>query len=144
MRVLIENEAGSRRKKTYDEHTLQLVSTADVSAAYPFAYGFVIGTRAEDGDAADCFVLTALKLSSGSEVECEPIALIEQVEDGEVDHKVIATPVGAKATVDDAAVQAIRDFAMNVFSHVPGKQMTIGRLLGPDAARAYLDKCAAG
>jgi inorganic pyrophosphatase len=143
MRVLIENEAGSRRKNTYDERTLQLVSTADVSAAYPFAYGFVIGTRAEDGDAADCFVLTGRRLTAGTETECDPIALIEQIEDGEVDHKIIAAPVGEKATVDDNAVEAIRDFAMNVFKHVPGKQMTIGQLLGADAARAYLHKCAA-
>lgn len=142
MRVLIENEAGSRRKNTYDEGTLRLLGTAEVSAAYPFAYGFVVGTRAGDGDAADCFVIAARKLSSGEQVECEPLALLEQVEDGEIDHKLIAVPTGETATIDDALVAAIRDFAAHVFSHVPGKRMEIGRLLGRKEAEAFLRSCA--
>ena len=56
MRVLIENEAGSRRKNTYDETSLLWLKAEDVSAAYPFPYGFEVGTKAGDGDAADCFV----------------------------------------------------------------------------------------
>ena len=48
MRVFIENEAGSRRKHVYDERTLALVHTVDVSASYPFPYGFVLGTRGGD------------------------------------------------------------------------------------------------
>ena len=36
MQVLIENEAGSRTKNTYDERTLAFVRSAEVSAAYPF------------------------------------------------------------------------------------------------------------
>lgn len=141
MRVLIENEAGSRRKNTYDERTLRLLGTAEVSAAYPFAYGFVIGTRAGDGDAADCFVISKRKLSAGETVACEPLALVEQIEDGETDHKVIAAPVGETALIDEAVAAAIRAFAANVFSHVPGKRMEIGRLLGADAARDYLRAC---
>ncbi|MFN3659439.1 MAG: inorganic diphosphatase [Pseudolabrys sp.] len=141
MRVLIENEAGSRRKNTYDERTFALVGSAEVSAAYPFAYGFVIGTRAGDGDAADCFVLSARRLSSGEIVDCEPLALIEQIEDGETDHKLIAAPKGETAAIDDAVASAIRAFAANVFSHVPGKRMEIGRLLGRSEAQAYLTSC---
>jgi len=141
MRVLIENEAGSRRKNTFDERTLRLVGTAEVSAAYPFAYGFVIGTLAGDGDAADCFVLSARRLSSGEIVECEPLALIEQIEDGETDHKLIAAPTGEAAVIDDAVDNAIRAFAGQVFSHVPGKRMEIGKMLGRADAEAYLAAC---
>src|SRR5262245_47174286 len=42
MRVFIENEAGSRRKNSYDETTLQHIGSTEVSAAYPYPYGFVI------------------------------------------------------------------------------------------------------
>ncbi len=68
MRVLIENEAGSRTKNTYDERTLAFVRSAQVSAAYPFPYGFAVGTKSGDGDAVDCFVLTdePLKLQAAS------------------------------------------------------------------------------
>lgn len=140
MRVMIENEAGSCRKNTYDEQTLMWLKAEDVSAAYPFPYGFVIDTRSEDGDATDCFVLTARKLSAGIVVDCEPIGLLEQIEDGETDHKVLAVPVGT--TFDLAQAEpALRDFAARVFAHVPGKQMTLGCLLDRQSADAYLRKC---
>jgi inorganic pyrophosphatase len=140
MRVLIENEAGSRRKNTYDERSLLWLKAEDVSAAYPFAYGFIVGTKAGDGDAADCFVLTARKLASGTITDCEPVGLLEQVEDGEVDHKVLAVLPGETFELSQAE-PALRAFVSGVFAHVPGKQMTIGRLLDRQAAEAYLRTC---
>ena len=97
MRVFIENEAGSRRKNIYDERTLAHLGTVEVSAAYPFPYGFVLGTIGGDGDAVDCFVLTETPLRSGTIVECEPVGLLEQIEDGEIDHKVLAVLPGTDA-----------------------------------------------
>ena len=140
MRVMIENEAGSRRKNTYDEETLTWLKVEEVSAAYPFPYGFAIGTKSEDGDAADCFVLTARKLAAGTIVECEPIGLLEQIEDGEIDHKVLAVPAGDTFYPHEAEPR-LRDFVSRVFAHVPGKQMKIGRLLDRTAAETYLRAC---
>lgn len=140
MRVFIENEAGSRRKSTFDERTLRRLKTVDVSAAYPFPYGFVIDTVSGDGDAVDCFVITSRELPSGESLECDAIALLEQIEDGEIDHKLLAVPTGESAMIDDATVATLRHFATNVFSHVAGKQMTIGRLLDREAAEAYLQQ----
>ena len=141
MRVFIENEAGSRRKNRYDERTFAHLGSAEVSAAYPFAYGFVLGTRSGDGDAVDCFVLTDAPLRSGSTIECEPAGLLEQIEDGEIDHKVLAVPAGRAVAIDAAALTAIRTFIANVFSHVPGKTMALGRLLDRQAAEAYVMQC---
>jgi inorganic pyrophosphatase len=141
MQVFIENEAGSRRKNVYDEQTLQLLRTIEVSASYPYPYGFVIGTVSGDDDAVDCFVLTTESLSAGTTLECDPIGLLEQVEDGEIDHKVLAVPSGTSATVDEAAIAALKKFIFGVFAHVPDKRMGIGRLLGRDAAENYLRQC---
>jgi inorganic pyrophosphatase len=141
MRVFIENEAGSRRKNVYDERTLARLRTVEVSAAYPFPYGFVLGTISGDGDAVDCFVLTETPLRSGTIVECEPVGLLEQVEDGEIDHKVLAVPPGTDARLDAATLAAMRTFIAGVFAHVPGKRMEIGRLLGRPAAETYLRQC---
>jgi inorganic pyrophosphatase len=143
MRVFIENEAGTRRKKTYDETTHALLKTEDVSAAYPFAYGFVTGTAAADGDAADCFVLTTRMLASGSLVDCEPAGLLEQIEDGEVDHKILAVLPGEPFPLGEAEA-ALRVFANTVFSHVSGKRMLVGKLLDRAAAQAYLRACSTG
>ena len=141
MRVFIENEAGSRRKNIYDERTLTYLRTVEVSRAYPFPYGFVIGTRSGDGDCVDCFVLTAATLSSGIIVECDPIGLLEQVEDGEVDHKVLAVLIGERIALDDVVVAPLKHFISGVFAHVPGKRMEIGRLLSRPEAEAYVNAC---
>ena len=141
MQVFIENQAGSRRKNIYDERTLRHLRTVDVSASYPYPYGFVIGTVSGDDDAVDCFVLTSEPLTAGTMLECDPIGLLEQIEDGEIDHKVLAVPSGGSATIDDAVVAALKEFVSGVFSHVPDKRMEIGRLLDRDAAESYLRQC---
>src|SRR5262245_812628 len=69
MQVFIENEAGSRRKNIYDERTLRYVRTVDVSASYPYPYGFVIGTVSGDDESVDCFVLTAEPVVAGTTLE---------------------------------------------------------------------------
>jgi inorganic pyrophosphatase len=141
MQVFIENQRGSRRKNIYDERTLQHLRTVAVSAGYPYPYGFVIGTVSGDGDAVDCFVLTSEPLSAGTTLECDPIGLLEQIEDGEIDHKVLAVPSGAAAAIDDGVIAALKEFISGVFSHVPDKRMEIGRLLDRNAAESHLRQC---
>lgn len=141
MRVFIENEAGSRHKNIYDERTLAYRRTVEVSHSYPYPYGFVIGTRSGDGDCVDCFVLTATALGSGSIVDCDPIGLLEQVEDGEVDHKVLAVPIGEHFALDDSVLTALKAFINGVFAHVAGKRMQVGRLLPRADAVAYVRDC---
>ena len=141
MQVFIENQVGSRRKNIYDERTLRHLRTIDVSASYPYPYGFVIGTVSGDDDAVDCFVLTSEPLIAGTTLECDPIGLLEQIEDGEIDHKLLAVPSGGSATIDDAVVAALKEFISSVFSHVPDKRMEIGCLLDRDAAENYLHQC---
>jgi inorganic pyrophosphatase len=143
MRVFIENAAAATRKNIYDERTLAHLRTVEVSAAYPFPYGFVLGTTSGDGDAVDCFVLTQTPLLPGTIVRCEPIGLVEQIEDGEIDHKVLAALPGDEVRLDAAVVAALKNFSANVFAHVPGKRMEIGRLLGRTEADAYLAQCRA-
>lgn len=138
LQVFIENEAGSYQKKTFDEHTLEHLATATVSMAYPFPYGFVQDTVGDDGAAVDCFVLTANPLRSGMVVACRPIALLEKIEDGAADHKVIALPAGVEAVLTAADETALRAFIAGVFAHVSGKATVVGRMLGPDAAAQYV------
>ena len=141
MRVFIENEAGSRQKHTWDERTLERLRTVEVSAAYPFPYGFVPGTVGDDGAAVDCFVLTKAPLAAGAVVECEPVALLEQIEDGAVDHKVLVVPRGEDPVLDEAAVARVRAFIAAVFAHVPGKRMELGRLRDRAAAEEHVQQC---
>jgi inorganic pyrophosphatase len=140
-RVFIENQAGSSIKNTYDEKTLEHLGSSTVSAPYPYPYGFALDTKSGDGDAVDCFVVTGNALQSGDIVECRALHLLEQIEDGEVDHKVLCVPAGAPGVVDNDAVEAIRAFIMSVFAHIPGKNMQLGALLGRSEAERYVRDC---
>jgi|SRR5215471_9012554 len=138
MKVLIENETGSLIKHLYDERTFKLMSTRRVQRAYPFPYGFIIGTESGDGMCLDCFLLTRDAIDSGEIVEAEPIGMFEQIEDGKEDHNILAVPAGERFELTSEVQDALRDFVMNVFSDVPGKSMTVGRFLGKEEALSLI------
>jgi inorganic pyrophosphatase len=140
MKVFIQNEAGSFIKHSHDEKTLTPKGVTRVSRAYPWPYGFVLGTTASDGLNVDCFVLTARLLTTGEIVECQPIGLMEQIEDGHEDHNVLAALVGEEAVVDDRAKQTLTEFVSHVFDHIAGKRMSVGRFLGRDAALGHISR----
>lgn len=156
IRVFIQAAAGSAEKHLHDEATFAPAGVLTLALPYPFPYGFVPGTRAEDGDCVDCYVLTARPLVVGQIVECEPVGLFEQLEDGAVDHKVLAVlaadlaadvaadPAAAARAPDPAAIAALRAFIVGVFAPYPEIRLELGRLLGADAARAHLGRSVAG
>ena len=143
IRVFIQNEAGSDQKHLHDEKTLEYKRTVTVSRPYPFPYGFILDTTSEDGDNLDCFVITKQPLKTGSLVECEPIALLEQIEDGEEDHNVLAALQGEAPEIDQAMMDTFREFTFHVFDHVPGKEIAVGRLLPREAAEQHIRACLA-
>jgi len=138
MKVLIENEAGSQTKHLYDEHTFKLQSTRTVQRAYPFPYGFVIGTQSGDGMCLDCFLLTRNLLRSGEIVDAEPIGLFEQIEDGQEDHNILAVRSGERFEITPDVQDELRDFVLNVFADIPGKRIAVGRFLGKEAALSLI------
>jgi inorganic pyrophosphatase len=138
MKVFIQNEAGSFVKHSHDEKTLELKRQERVSRAYPFPYGFIVDTTAEDGDNVDCFVLTRKLLRTGQIVECRAIALMEQFEDGQIDHNVLAVLDDEDADLSSEIEQTLADFVHHVFDHIPGKKIQIGEFRGSDAASQYI------
>jgi inorganic pyrophosphatase len=141
MRVFIQNEAGSFVKHSHDEKTLVLLGEQRVSRAYPFPYGFILDTTGEDGDNVDCFVLTQEKLRTGQIVECEPIALMEQIEDGEIDHNILAVLRGENPGLNSEVKQTLIDFVGHVFDHIAGKKILVGEYRGSDAAIQHINRC---
>jgi inorganic pyrophosphatase len=132
MKVLIENEAGSHIKHLYDEQTFQLKSTCIVQRAYPFPYGFIIGTQS--GMCLDCFLLTHKPIRSGEIVKAEPIGMFEQIENGQEDHNILAVRTGEQFEVTRELQDKLREFVLNVFADVPGKSMRVGSFLSKDTA----------
>lgn len=138
IRVFIQAAAGSAEKHIHDEQALEHRSTITLVRPYPFPYGFVLDTQSEDGDCVDCYVLTSRPLAVGDVVSCEPAGLLEQLEDDELDHKVLAVFPDEVAGVEPAAASALRAFITDVFAAFPDTRLELGRLHDAEAARAHV------
>jgi inorganic pyrophosphatase len=141
IRVFIENEAGSDLKHHHDEERFAETLVERVGAPFPYPYGFVPGTLAPDGDAVDCFVITARPLRTGDMVTAEVAGLMEQVDGGGANHDIVAVLPG-EPPPDLAAIRdELARFIVEVFRGLPGRESTAGRLLPVQAALAYLAAC---
>lgn len=102
---IIEIPKGSPNKYEIDKETgLIALDRANYSSApYPFDYGFVPQTLWDDGDALDIIVPSTFPLATGILVRVRPVAIMEMIDDGESDYKVIAVPV------DDRRWEDVRD-----------------------------------
>jgi inorganic pyrophosphatase len=104
LNAVIEISAGSVEKRQYDPATgtfpIDLRNGLPRMIRFlPYSanYGFIPGTKMNkeeggDGDAVDVFVLCGA-LPSGTVVPVEPIGIIELLDAGERDDKLIAVPV---------------------------------------------------
>ncbi len=143
IKVLIEVAAGSCERQRYDEKTLAYRDSHTLPRPYPYPYGFIPGTRAEDGGAVDCYVLTQDPLEPGSLVTCEPVGLLELDEGDERDDKVLATLPGEVVELGEHLLATLRDFIEGIFAQFPEANVQVGRILPKwaalDTIRKYRD-----
>ena len=141
IRVLIQVEGGSRDRRLYNEKTLEYRETRRMPQPFPYPYGFVIGTSAEDGDAVDCYIITKDRLKAGSIVECEPVGLLEQHEGDEIDHKVLASLPGQDVILGNELLQELQDFIHAIFAHFQELHVRVGPILPQAAALQHIRAC---
>ncbi len=96
--VIIEIPRGSNNKYEIDKETglIKLDRANYSAAAFPYDYGFAPQTFWEDNDPLDVIVLATYPLNPGILVAVRPVAVIDMVDDGESDYKIIAVPVDDK------------------------------------------------
>ena len=140
IQVLIQVAAGSCDRNFYDESTLEYLETRHGSRPYPYPYGFIIGTSAADGDCVDCYLITSDQVTSGTIVECEPVGLLLQDEDGEIDHKVLAAMPGQDVVLEPELVQELQEFIYAIFAKYPNMEVRVGPILSREAALNHLQR----
>lgn len=141
VRVFIENLAGSDLKHHHDEKRFVVTQVERVGAPFPYPYGFVPGTRAPDGDAVDCFVITGRPLRTGDLVDAEVVGLMEQTDGGGANHNIVAVLPDDPLPDLDAVSAVLAGFIVEVFRGLPGRESTAGRLLPVADAMAFLAAC---
>lgn len=92
--VVLEIPKGSRNKYEFNEEfgLIELDRVNYTAMAHPYDYGFIPGTRSEDGDHLDAFVLLDHSAFPGALVAARPVGVLFMVDDGEKDEKIIAVP----------------------------------------------------
>lgn len=94
--VIVEINKGSLNKYELDKETglIMLDRVSHTAQTFPFDYGFVPQTHWHDGDPLDVILMTTSPLIPGILVKARPIAVMDMIDSGESDAKVIAVPVG--------------------------------------------------
>ncbi|MCC7469798.1 MAG: inorganic diphosphatase [Bacteroidetes bacterium] len=117
--VIIEIPKNSPNKYEIDKETgLIALDRANYSSApYPFDYGFVPQTLWEDNDPLDVVVLTTFPLAPGILVRARPVAVMEMIDDGESDYKILAVPVDDKRWDDTNDLEDLNKHMIKEFVH---------------------------
>lgn len=92
--AVVEISKGSKQKYELDKETgyLMLDRILYTSTHYPANYGFIPRTFADDGDPLDVLILCSEPLVPLSVVRCYPIGVINMIDCGSLDEKIIAIP----------------------------------------------------
>lgn len=117
--VIIEIPKGSPNKYEIDKETglIALDRANYTSSPYPFDYGYVPQTLWDDGDALDVIVLTTYPLQTGILVRTRPVAVLEMIDSGESDWKIIAVPVDDKRWDDISDLPDLNQHQIKEIAH---------------------------
>jgi inorganic pyrophosphatase len=138
VQMMIQVARGSCDRKIYNERTLEYLRLGRGSQPYPYPYGFIIGTNAEDGGCVDCYLITTDEVTPGTIVECEPVGLLLQDENGEIDHKILAVLPGQEAALGPELLQELQEFIYAIFAKAPDMKVRVGPILPRQAALDHL------
>ncbi len=91
---VIEIPKGSKKKYELDKETGYIIldRILHTSTHYPANYGFIPRTYGDDGDPLDVLLLCAESLEPMSLVRAYPIGVINMIDNGRNDEKIIAIP----------------------------------------------------
>src|ERR1700748_194024 len=95
-RAVIEIPKDGTNKFEYDKqlHVFKLDRNLHSPVHYPGDYGFIPSTLSEDGDPLDVLVLVRQRTFPGCLSEVRPIGVLEMLDQGVLDEKILAVGVG--------------------------------------------------
>ena len=93
--AVIEIPKGCKKKYELDKETGLIILDRVLRTAthYPCSYGLIPLTLSEDHDPLDVMVICSETLDPNTLVKCRPVGLIEMIDKGERDEKIIAVAV---------------------------------------------------
>ncbi len=145
--AVVEISKGSKKKYELDKKTglLILDRILYTSTHYPSNYGFIPRTYADDDDPLDVLVFSSEGIDPLVEVRCYPIGVINMIDNGRNDEKIIAIPFADPMynTYKDICdlpshiFEEIRHF-FSVYKTLEGKQTAVDEVKDREAALAII------
>jgi inorganic pyrophosphatase len=150
--LVVEIPAGSRNKYEYNSEAglMALDRVLHSSVRYPFDYGFVPNTLAEDGAPLDAMVIMEEPTFAGCLIAARPIGYLDMIDSGAHDGKLLCVPA---ADLRQQALQSIRQIASNqledvaeffrTYKNLEGRPVQIIGWEDVGAVPALLNRCIA-
>jgi inorganic pyrophosphatase len=152
-RIVIETPKGRRSKFDYDPDTglFELAGLLPEGLAFPFDFGFVPSTLADDGDPADVMVFMDEPSHVGCLVNVRLIGVIEaeQVDGGkkETNDRLVAAAVHSYAHENVTSLDEVNPTILNqveeffvTYNRERGKKFKVKGRHGPKRAEAVMDQ----
>jgi inorganic pyrophosphatase len=120
------------------------------SVRYPFDYGFVPNTLAEDGAPLDAMVIMHEPTFAGCLIQARPIGILDMLDEGAHDGKLLCVPA---ADPNQRGITSIRQIApvqleevaefFRTYKSMEGRVVEILDWLDVDAVPALIERCSA-
>jgi inorganic pyrophosphatase len=151
LQAIIETPKGSRSKFKFDAaaRSFKLSKVLPEGMVFPYDFGYLPSTKAEDGDPLDVLVLTDEPLFSGCLVDCRLLGVIEaeQEEGGKkarndrliaaASASLLYSEMNSLEDLNPIVLKEIQDFFVN-YQRVRGVAVTILGRKGPEQARKLI------
>jgi inorganic pyrophosphatase len=150
--VIIETPKGSRNKYSFDpeQKIFALKKVLPAGMTFPYDFGFIPSTKAEDGDPTDVLVLMDEPAFPGCLLKCRAVGIIEgrqgKKKDGERNDRVIAIEEANHSyahirhvkELGKKFVRELEEFFVN-YHDLEGKKYRILDVKGPHEARQRIE-----
>jgi inorganic pyrophosphatase len=131
--VVIEIPQGSSIKYELDKESgfIMVDRFAFTAMGYPFNYGFMPGTLAQDGDPTDVLVISTYPVNPGCVIAARPVGMLEMEDEAGIDTKIIAVPTAkvdpfyAHVNELDDLGEAVKNKIKHFFEHY--KELEAGK-----------------
>jgi inorganic pyrophosphatase len=152
LNVIIEIPAGSKNKYEFDKdlNAFALDRVLYASVQYPYDYGFIPNTLAEDGDAMDGMVIMDQPTFPGCVIAARPIGMLIMIDGGDRDEKLLCVPVkdpryANVKSLDDIAPHRLEEIAefFRTYKNLEKKVTEIQGWQNVDAVEVFVNKCIA-
>jgi inorganic pyrophosphatase len=152
IQVIIETPKGSRNKYSFDpdQKVFQLKKVLPAGMAFPYDFGFIPSTKAEDGDPTDVLVLMDEPAFPGCLLKCRLIGIIEGEQEDKKDKlrndRIVAVEQENHSYshikhIDDLGkefVEELENFFVN-YHELRGRKYRILDVRGPGEARRRIE-----